>query len=72
MPLQMIFHTIRDNHLFLDKTKCAFSLPRVEYLGYLITKVGVFTEPQKIHVVNSWPLPNTIRQSRGLLGLARY
>ncbi|XP_058754567.1 uncharacterized protein LOC131627728 [Vicia villosa] len=70
--IHLIFQTIRDNHLFLNKNKCAFAEPRVEYLGHFITKEGVSTDPAKILAVSSWPVPSTIKQLRGFLGLAGY
>ncbi|OIV98310.1 hypothetical protein TanjilG_16637 [Lupinus angustifolius] len=41
-------------------------------LGHVITKDGVFTDPTKIQVVANWPIPTTIKQLRGFLGLAGY
>ncbi|PNY00055.1 Ty3/gypsy retrotransposon protein [Trifolium pratense] len=70
--LQLIFQTIRDNHLFLNKSKCNFALPRVEYLGHFITREGVSTDPLKIQAVSSWPIPQNLKQLRGFLGLAGY
>lgn len=37
--LKLIFQTIRDNKLFLNKSKCGFALPRVEYIGHFHMKV---------------------------------
>ncbi|GAU25735.1 hypothetical protein TSUD_216660 [Trifolium subterraneum] len=70
--LQLIFQTIRDHNLFLNKSKCSFALPKVEYLGHFITKEGVSTDPAKVQAVNSWPPPQNLKQLRGFLGLAGY
>ncbi|CAJ2678818.1 unnamed protein product [Trifolium pratense] len=70
--LRLIFHTIRANHLFLNRSKCSFALPKVEYLGHFITKEGVSTDPAKIQAVSSWPIPQNVKQLRGFLGLAGY
>jgi hypothetical protein len=59
--LQLIFQTIRENQLLLNKSKCHFALPRVEYLGHFITKEGVSTDPIKIQAVSSWPLPKSLK-----------
>jgi hypothetical protein len=70
--LRLIFQAIRDNHLFLNKSKCHFALPKVEYLGHFITQEGVSTDPVKIKAVSSWPIPQNLKQLRGFLGLAGY
>jgi hypothetical protein len=70
--LEFVFQTLRDNGLFLNRSKCHFATTCVEYLGHLITKEGVSTDPSKISAVSSWPLPKNLKQLRGFLGLAGY
>ncbi|GAU32562.1 hypothetical protein TSUD_218200 [Trifolium subterraneum] len=70
--LALVFQTIRENNLFLNKSKCSFASLKVEYLGHFITKEGVSTDPSKIMVVSNWPQPQNLKQLRGFLGLAGY
>jgi hypothetical protein len=72
LHLDKVFTVLREHQLFLRKEKCCFATPRVEYLGHFITKEGVSTDPNKIQAVSSWPLPSSIKQLRGFLGLAGY
>lgn len=44
-------------------------MQEVEYLGHIITKEGVSTDPSKVEVMLNWPKPSSFRELRGFLGL---
>lgn len=60
------------NSLLAKKYKCTFAGSRVEYLGHVITKEVVSTDPLKIEAVVNWLVPTTLKQLRLFLGLAGY
>ena len=54
------------------KSKCVFGTRQMEYLGHVITKEGVATNPYKVEAILHWPIPTTIKQLRIFLGLTGY
>jgi len=44
----------------------------MEYLGHMITKERVATDPSKVVVMLNWPISTNIKQLMGFLGLIGY
>ena len=70
--LKTTLDILKSNQLFIKKSKCAFGQGQVEYLGHIISKGGVRTNPRKVEAIVSWPRPNLVRSLRGFLGLTGY
>nr|GEZ72003.1 hypothetical protein [Tanacetum cinerariifolium] len=70
--LNRVLTTMKKNKLLAKESKCVFGGRSIEYLCHIISEEGVKTDPKKIEVVQQWPVSKTIKQLRGLLGLAGY
>lgn len=70
--LAEVFNILQQNNLYIKKSKCSFAQSSLEYLGHIISASGVATYPSKIQAVKDWPIPTTVKQLRGFLGLSGY
>lgn len=70
--LRKIFDRLRDAGLKLNPEKCKFASTELAFLGHVISKDGIRTDPGKISKVKDFPRPTNLTQLRGFLGLASY
>ncbi|KAJ8759726.1 hypothetical protein K2173_009827 [Erythroxylum novogranatense] len=70
--LREVFQLLRVNSLFAKKSKCKFGSKEVEYLGHVLSNKGIAMDNSKVDCVLSWPLPKSIKELRGFLGLSGY
>ncbi|XP_076915407.1 uncharacterized protein LOC143574750 [Bidens hawaiensis] len=73
--LQTVLEILRNNQLYAKQSKCTFSGQSVEYLGHIITKEGVSTDPSKIDAVKDgfrWSMDaqDSFKQLKGALSSA--
>lgn len=70
--LVRIAEEFKKANLTLNIEKIYFCVTQVKYLGYIIGNGGIKTDPDKIEAITKWPVPKTIKQVRGFLGLAGW
>ena len=63
---------LQQHRLFVKRSKCAFGVASISYLGHVITEAGVAMDPAKVQAVQDWSQPHSARAVRGFLGLAGY
>ena len=71
-PHNSVFQCLRRSGLCLKPSKCAFFQKEVRYLGHIISREGVATDPDKIAKVATWPVPTTKKETQQFLGFASY
>ena len=49
--VRRVFQILRQNQLYAKRSKCTFFTEKVEYLGFIVSKDGVSTDPTKIEAV---------------------
>jgi hypothetical protein len=56
----------------LSPGKCIFMRNEVKYLGHVISKHGIRTDPSKISKIKEWPIPNTVKELKTFISLCGY
>lgn len=70
--LKMVFVRLQQEGLKAKLEKCCFFRQEVGYLGHLVSKEGVSTDPAKISTVAEWKHPTNVTELRSFLGFASY
>jgi len=67
--LREVFERLRGAGLKLKPSKCALLHPEVKYLGLVIGRNGVATDPEKVRAIEDWVTPQDLIGLRAFLGL---
>ena len=70
--LHQVLTRLKDAKLKLSPSKCKLFRSQVEYLGHIVSKDGVGTDPKKIDAITAWPTPTCPREVRSFVGLCSY
>lgn len=70
--LQQVLQTIKAAGLKLNASKCSLFKNEVNYLGHIVSRQGVRTDPIKLAAVEEWRTPRNIHELRSFLGLCSY
>jgi transposase InsO family protein len=67
-----VLQLLKEQQLYAKPSKCFFGVKEVEYLGHIVSHEGVKVDPNKIKAMMDWPIPKTLKNLRGFLGLTGY
>ena len=70
--VEEVLGRLRMNRLFLKPKKCVFATHKMHFLGHVISKNGIHTDPDKVKAVNDYPVPTSTTELRTFLGMATY
>ena len=67
--LRCVLQRMREANLKLSPAKCTFLRREVKYIGHIISREGIKTDPQKTEAISTWPTPSTHKDLKSLLCL---
>ena len=70
--LEEVLRHLRAANLKLIPKKCTFFQHEVPFLGHVVGRKGVYTDPLKVTAVAGWPVPTDVTGVRSFLGLCSY
>ena len=70
--LRTVLERLRAHKLYCKRSKCAFGVDRVDFLGFCVSGDGISCDPGKIRAIRDWPTPTSVSDVRSFLGLANY
>ena len=70
--LSQVLERLGKAGLRLNRAKCSFLQPRIEYLGHVIDAEGLHPTEDKIIAIREAPKPKSITELRSFLGIINY
>lgn len=67
-----VLSVLRKHKLYAGLDKCTFGVQEMEFLGHIVSKDGIKVDPKKVEAVQSWPVPQSVKEIRSFLGLTGY
>lgn len=70
--VRQVLKKLLENNLFAKLEKCEFDKSSVEFLGHVISGIGISTDPKKIKSIEEWPTPTCTKDVQRFVGLCNY
>ena len=70
--LLLIFERLREFGLCINLAKCEFAKSELQFLGYLVTSLGLKPLPEKVNVINNYELPGVAKELKRFLAMVNF
>ena len=70
--LREVLRRLAEHGLVLNREKCVFAAPSVEYLGHVVTAKGICPLGTRVEAISSFPEPATRGELQRFLGMVNY
>ncbi|KAI5718458.1 hypothetical protein M8J77_021475 [Diaphorina citri] len=70
--LRTLFAELNKFQLNINLGKCVFGVDEISFLGYQVSPTGIKPLPERVKVIQEFPIPNSIKDLRQFLGLVNF
>lgn len=70
--LRTVFQRLKNANLRVNPDKCDFCRTQLKYLGHIVSREGIHTDPEKIRAVHEFPQPTNVKEARRFIGFASW
>jgi len=70
--VQDVLERLSQAGLLLNLEKCEFHKESVEFLGFVVSTIGIRMSPEKIKAIAEWPTLHDVRLVQSFLGFANF
>ena len=70
--LNKVMETLRERGLTLNPDKCEFRIPRITFMGHVLSEKGIGSTDEKVRAVVEAREPESVAEVRSLLGLVNF
>ncbi|UYV62948.1 hypothetical protein LAZ67_2002587, partial [Cordylochernes scorpioides] len=70
--LRLVLRKLKEAKVTLNKAKCVFGVPRINFLGHILDEDGIRPDPAKIEAVAEMPAPTDVHGVRRFLGMVNH
>lgn len=70
--LNEVAKRLADANLTINIKKCQFFKPSLKYLGFIVDKDGLRTNPEKVEAMVNYPVPSTATEIKRFVGMCSW
>ena len=70
--LKIVLQELREHQLYAKFSKCDFFKDKIQYLGHVVTKEGIYVDLEKIKAVKEWAVSKDVTDVRSFMGITGY
>lgn len=70
--LILVFEKLNSQHFIVKESKCELCRDKIAFLGYVVSKDGVNTDPSKVATIQRLAAPSNVKEVRSFLGVVGF